>query len=169
MMSCRRLSIQKFIVSQRDELAASRPASEPRAASRGSMLPRKTNGALRNCSGIFGRKFEKTPRCVSSVSADVQVVAIAAAPAKRRTLGRLEPGEIHGTRRERAFELVDRVVAADDADELHRATSGSPTAEKNVPEPPSTFSALPNGVSTESSATEPTTRTVIGLSWLLVG
>src|SRR5262245_13704591 len=33
-------------------------------------------------------------------------------------------------------------------------------AEKNVPDPPSTLSALPKGVSTESSATEPTTRTV---------
>ena len=36
-------------------------------------------------------------------------------------------------------------------------------AEKNVPDPPSTLSALPNGVSTESSATEPTTRTVMGV------
>src|SRR4051794_17867873 len=35
-------------------------------------------------------------------------------------------------------------------------------AEKNVPDPPSTLSALPKGVSTESSATEPTTRTDIG-------
>src|SRR5690606_20787989 len=32
-------------------------------------------------------------------------------------------------------------------------------AEKNVAEPPSTSSALPKGVSTESSATEPTTST----------
>src|SRR5581483_7333225 len=36
-------------------------------------------------------------------------------------------------------------------------------AEKKVPDPPSTFSTLPNGVSTESSATEPTTRTVISV------
>src|SRR3954470_15382968 len=35
-------------------------------------------------------------------------------------------------------------------------------AEKNVPDPPSTLSALPKGVSTESSATDPTTRTVMG-------
>ena len=35
----------------------------------GSMLPRKTNGALRNCAGILGLKFEKTPRWVSNVSA----------------------------------------------------------------------------------------------------
>src|SRR5215510_7405576 len=34
-------------------------------------------------------------------------------------------------------------------------------AEKNVPEPPRTLSALPNGVSTESSATEPTTKTLM--------
>src|SRR5262245_66032547 len=34
-------------------------------------------------------------------------------------------------------------------------------AEKNVPDPPRTLSALPNGVSTESSATEPTTRTLM--------
>src|SRR5262245_58452502 len=34
-------------------------------------------------------------------------------------------------------------------------------AEKNVPDPPSTLSALPNGVSTESSATEPTTKTLM--------
>src|ERR1051325_2371524 len=45
-------------------------------------------------------------------------------------------------------------------------------AEKNVPEPPSTLSALPKGVSTESSATDPTTRTgIYGLLaigyWLL--
>ena len=32
-------------------------------------------------------------------------------------------------------------------------------AEKKVPDPPRTLSALPNGVSTESSATEPTTST----------
>src|SRR3954470_7826254 len=33
--------------------------------------------------------------------------------------------------------------------------------EKKLPDPPRTLSALPNGVSTESSATEPTQRTVI--------
>src|SRR5215218_3214145 len=41
-------------------------------------------------------------------------------------------------------------------------------AEKNVPDPPSTLSAFPNGVSTESSATDPTTRTVMIGCWLLV-
>ena len=34
-------------------------------------------------------------------------------------------------------------------------------AEKKVPEPPRTSEAFPNGVSTESSATDPTTRTVM--------
>src|SRR5258708_4577192 len=36
-------------------------------------------------------------------------------------------------------------------------------AAKKLAEPPRTFSALPNGVSTESRATEPTTRRDIGM------
>ena len=42
-------------------------------------------------------------------------------------------------------------------------------AEKKVPDPPSTSSAFPNGVSTESSATDPTTNSINGLFFNIPG
>jgi hypothetical protein len=76
------------------------------------MLARKTNGALRNCAGIFGAKCEKTPRCVSSVSAELRSWRY------RPAVGGLQPGEVDAALRQR-LELVDRIVVAHDADELH--------------------------------------------------
>src|SRR5438105_7111528 len=51
---------------------------------------------------------------------DIQVMAIAAAPAKRASVGALEAGEVHAALRER-LKLLHWIVAADDADELHAA------------------------------------------------
>ena len=62
--SGRRLSIQKFIVSHATSFGRETWVRTS-SCNRGSMFPRKTNGASRNASGILGRKFEKTPRCVS--------------------------------------------------------------------------------------------------------
>ena len=130
--SARRLSIQKFIVSHATSFGLATCVSTS-SCSRGSMLPRKTNGALRNCSGIFGRKFEKTPRCVSSVSADVEVVAVAAAPAKRRSLGALEPREVDRPRRERVLRAARSDSRCRSRRRAAPARSGSPTRRRTCP------------------------------------
>jgi hypothetical protein len=51
---------------------------------------------------------------------DVEVVTIPAAPAKGRSVGLLEPGDVDRPRREGALQFVERKVGADHADELHR-------------------------------------------------
>jgi hypothetical protein len=50
----------------------------------------------------------------------VQIVAVPAAPPERRALGALQSREVDRSRRKRALQFVDRVVAPDHADELHR-------------------------------------------------
>src|SRR5207237_4147976 len=50
----------------------------------------------------------------------VEVVTIAAAPAERATLRVLDAGEVDRPILERAGQLVERVIVAHDADDLHR-------------------------------------------------
>ena len=114
----RRLSIQKFIVSQATSFGFSTWLSTS-SCSRGSMLARNTNGARRNCSGIFGRKCENTPRRVSSVSAELRSWRYRPRQRNDSPSACSSPARSTPRCRERC-QLVDRVVAADDADELHR-------------------------------------------------
>ena len=114
----------------RDELRLLDLAAARRAAAADRCCARKTNGALRNCSGIFGREVREHAEVRLERLGRVEVVAVAAAPAER--LARPPARGPPGRRRARASgsSCVHRVVVADDADELHRRRDGSPTRRR---------------------------------------
>ncbi len=70
--------------------------------------------------GNLGAKVREHTKVRLQCFGDVEVVSIAAAPAKGCPLRPLEPRQIDRPRREGLLELVDRIVRSDDADELHR-------------------------------------------------
>ena len=93
----------------------------------------------------------------------VEVVPISAAPAEAAAFSAFESGEIDAA--------LPRAAPVSPPDSRLPTTPTSCTGAKcdaldakNVPDPPSTSSARPNGVSTESSATEPTTSTALAAS-----
>ena len=92
---------------------------------------------------------------------DLHVVVVAARPEERpRARDALEVGRVDALAVE-ALELVRAEVVADDADDADVGEEARRQIEKCVAAPPRMRSRRPNGVSSESNATEPTTVTAI--------
>ena len=70
--SGRRLSIQKFIVSQATSFGFSTCVEHLELEARVDVAEEDERRASGTASGIFGRKSAKTPSCVSSVSAELR-------------------------------------------------------------------------------------------------
>ena len=158
--SGRRLSIQKFIVSHATSLGFATCVEHVELQPRIDVAE-KDERRVAELLGNLRPEVREDAEVRLERFGDVEIVAVAAAPAERRALGVLEPREVDRRVAKVVLERVDRDSRCRRRRRAARATRWLADAEKNVPEPPSTLSALPNGVSTESSATEPTTRTVI--------
>ena len=98
--------------------SGARPGCSTSSCRRGSMLARKTKGALRNCVGNLRAEVREHAEVRLERLGRVEIVPIAAAPAERVARRLLQPRHVHAARPQR-LELLHRVVVADDADELH--------------------------------------------------
>ena len=141
--------------------AALRTWSSTSSCSTGSMLPRNTHSASRNASGIS--------RLEVGEHAEPRLQRLAASSGRscrRRTSGSSRPRPARAPRGRRRGRRGSRAPSTgksspDHADQLHRAEAATRPRRRRWRIRPARPSARPNGVSTVSSATLPTTSSDI--------